>query len=129
MNFSRSIKRPFPWHENIPHHISAMKQQTSFSDYSIKGAAFILNFKASSVFGFLYNHLITTSITTIQKYHKWKLGPKLEYAVVKGLPFPLPPSLPPTWAINNCSAGIKFSKKRERKKKRKKGRKKTTAQK
>lgn len=67
MNFSRSIKRPFLWHENIPHHISAMKQQTSFSEYSTQGAAFILNFKASLVFRFLYDRLTTTSITTIQK--------------------------------------------------------------
>lgn len=78
MNFSRSIEMPFLWHENIPHHISAMKQQTSFSEYSTEGEAFILNFKASLVFRFLYYCLITTSITTIQKYHKWQLGPKLE---------------------------------------------------
>lgn len=118
MNFGRSIKRPFPWHKNTPHRISAITQQTSFSDYSMEAAAAaILNFKFSLVFRFPYDGLITTSITTVQKYHNWKLGPKLEYAVVKGLPFPLPPPPPPTQAINNCSAGIKFPKKKRKKEK------------
>ena len=114
---------PLPWHENTPHHISATMQQTSFSDYSTEGAAAILNFKVSLVFRFPYDGLITTSITIFQKYHNWKLGPKLEYAFVKGLPFPLPLPPPSTQAINNCSAGIKFPKKKEKKQKKKKERK------
>ena len=77
-NFSRSIKRPFLWHENTPHCISAITQQTSFSDYSTEAKAAILNFKVSSVFRFPHDGLITTSITTVQKYHNWKLGPKLK---------------------------------------------------
>jgi len=97
MNFSGSMSRPLVQYKNTSLCTSAITRQTPFSDHGTEVAT-ILNFKISFVSTFTFEILIT-SITAAQKYHNWKVsnfGPKLEYAVIKGLPFPLPLPPPPT---------------------------------
>lgn len=73
MNFSGSMNRPFVQYKNTSLCISAITQQTSFSDHS-KEVATILNFKISFVLTFTIEILITISITTARNNTTGNLG-------------------------------------------------------